>query len=524
MAEILKKRWFQLVAVLVFIGVFVVVMKFVSREPVKEAPEIAFEVKYSEKKPPIQITNLQMQAAMNRRKMRLVATQGRISAADNENIMLYVYKSMLNDTLLTIFAKEEGVIVTPEDLEQKRQELLKRLETKTPPGAPGTAQKPELTPSQKLQYLWSTLGFRSEEEFLEDVKKEILEEKLSRHLFPENSYTVSDQDINDYIPRVAIQQIVLTFNKDKPATAEINFADRKVWDRARKIYEQLKSGADFTEMAKKYSQEEFAANGGFLGYVNKRSVVDEFWRVASGMNKGEISEPFETQFGIHILKCLDRREPDDPAFSNLRKITKKLILIRKRKADFVGWFYRRQRELEENNMIVLYNPVLKANKLRNMGKFDEAIEEYRKAIELDKETAPYYHIDIAMIYTYKRQYTESLRELRIATEIAPTDPMLYYSLGVAYMEVGEHDKALGEFKKASDNSKLNYSLHAQLEKIYTQLGLLEEADHEHDLYIKAIEILGGGQPGASSVGSMFKSQEYRMPGTIGETPQSVRPQ
>jgi tetratricopeptide (TPR) repeat protein len=511
MGEILKARWFQVIAVLVLIISFVVIFMMMSRTPVKEEPNIAANIDG------VKITNLEFQVAVNRRLLRIISTQGSVSSADKESIMLSVFKGLMNDTMLRVFAKEEGVSVTPAELERKKQDLIKMLGGKN--GLAAATEDPyaksqieqELTPEGRYKQLWTSLGFRTEEEFLKDLETEVLEDKLSQHLYPENSYTVTDAEISEYIPVGEYQQIVLGIDPSQPAGMEINFSTRKVWDRAREIYGQLKSGADFAQMAKRYSQEAaYASNGGYIGYINKRSVVPQFWAVASTMQPGEISEPFETPFGIHILKCLDRRDPNDPMFKDIRLFSRKVALVRKRKSDFVGWFYRRFRELEESNKIILYSPTLLANKLRNMGEFDAAVDEYRKAIETDSEGAPYYHIDISLIYSRQRKYDEALRELRIATEQAPTDPLLFFALGEAYMEVGEHEKALSEFAKASDMSKLNYDLHDRLEKIYTQLGLMKEADHEHELYVKAIQILSTGS-GAMAPGSMFMNQEYRLP-------------
>jgi tetratricopeptide (TPR) repeat protein len=519
MVGILKKRWFQFLGVIVFIAAFALIMKLVNRGPDVAPPDIAAEI--AGKK----ITSFQLQVAVNRRMIRQMSTKGSVSAADKEDILLSVFKTLLNDTLLEVFSEQEGVKITDEDRRKKKQGILDALGKK--PVAVDSANPPDqrskdATALEKYEFLWSSQGFRTEDEFLKDLDKEILEEKLSEHLFPEKSYTVSDQEINDYIPTVELQQIYLTYDRSKPQGMEINFSDRKTWDLARNIYAQLKAGADFAQLAKKYSQEiPFNKNGGYIGYVNKRSVVADFWNVASVMKPGEISEPFETQYGIHILKCLNSKRPDDPVFAEYRKVLKRVVLIRKQKSDFGAWFYKQMRSLQEKDKIVLYNHVLKANMLRNMGKFDEAVEEYRKAIASDKEGAPYYHIDVSMIYSKQRKYNEALKELRTATELAPTDPLLFYSLGEAYMEVGENDKGLAEFQKASEMGKLNYELHAQLEKVYTQLGLFDLAQKEHEMYLKAMDILSGGR-GEQSPGSMFKAPEYRLPETAAPAPDSVR--
>ena len=78
-----------------------------------------------------------------------------------------------------------------------------------------------------------------------------------------------------------------------------------------KFYE-IKSQAiqnnNFSSYAKKYSLDTVSAiRGGSLGWIEKRLVVPEFGSVMSNLEIGEISEPFKTQYGWHILYLEDKR-------------------------------------------------------------------------------------------------------------------------------------------------------------------------------------------------------------------------
>jgi peptidyl-prolyl cis-trans isomerase SurA len=74
------------------------------------------------------------------------------------------------------------------------------------------------------------------------------------------------------------------------------------------IRNQLIAGADFHEMAKKYSEDPTAGqNGGELGTVGRGSMVAPYEAMAFKLKKGEISPPFESAFGFHIMQLLDRR-------------------------------------------------------------------------------------------------------------------------------------------------------------------------------------------------------------------------
>ena len=100
-------------------------------------------------------------------------------------------------------------------------------------------------------------------------------------------------------------------------------------DEARKkideIYDKLTAGADFSALAKEFSQDPgSASNGGELGWFDYGRMVKEFQDVAFGLKEiGEISKPFRTQFGFHIVKLLGKR-PFAPFEEKRQEIETKL--------------------------------------------------------------------------------------------------------------------------------------------------------------------------------------------------------
>lgn len=78
------------------------------------------------------------------------------------------------------------------------------------------------------------------------------------------------------------------------------------------LYSAIKNGADFTKLAIRVSQDPGSArNGGKMDqWVQRGAFVQPFDNVAFSLQKGEVSEPVETSFGLHIIKMDDRKQFD----------------------------------------------------------------------------------------------------------------------------------------------------------------------------------------------------------------------
>lgn len=66
--------------------------------------------------------------------------------------------------------------------------------------------------------------------------------------------------------------------------------------------------ADFADLARRYSEDGSAKEGGDLGWAGPHKFVPEFQAVLDHLQPGEISEPVASRFGIHLIQLLERRE------------------------------------------------------------------------------------------------------------------------------------------------------------------------------------------------------------------------
>ena len=106
-----------------------------------------------------------------------------------------------------------------------------------------------------------------------------------------------------YRDETHVRHILLKPSEIRSAEATLTLATR--------LYERLRSGEDFAQVAKQFSEDPGSAlNGGDLNWIDPNSLVPAFREEMARTAIGELSQPFESQFGWHVLQVLDRRSTD----------------------------------------------------------------------------------------------------------------------------------------------------------------------------------------------------------------------
>lgn len=120
------------------------------------------------------------------------------------------------------------------------------------------------------------------------------------------------------------------------------------------LYTRLQKGEDFAVIASTFSNDPgSAANGGSLGWVSPGVMVPEFEAKMKETPKGEISKPFQSQFGWHILQVTDTRQ-QDMTQEVQERMARQLLGERQFDTELDSWL----REIRNNAFVDIKDPAL----------------------------------------------------------------------------------------------------------------------------------------------------------------------
>lgn len=163
--------------------------------------------------------------------------------------------------------------------------------------------------------------------------------QISKDLEKEfNKISVSNKDVLSYYskkPEYRTAHILLRM-RAQPSKEEKQEAQK----RADKIYKELQKDSDkFAELANKYSQSTNAKSGGDIGFQPAVMLAPEYFEAINGRESGYISKPVRTQFGIHVIKILSKKN-----YKNINKTFYKKVLYDGKKDQIVKKYFRNLRK------------------------------------------------------------------------------------------------------------------------------------------------------------------------------------
>lgn len=193
-----------------------------------------------------------------------------------------VLESMINDQLILWQAKEHNIVLEAEEF----NEAISQLEQYH-------GGKDALETYLKQQSF-------DREDFEAQVKDQLIISKFKEKLT--SDVKVTDDEVKKYYDE----------NKEmfELPSPEIRASHILVdtEDEAKEILAKIKDGADFEELAKKYSKDPGSKElGGDLGYFAEGKMVPEFEEAAFALKPGEVSEIVKSEYGYHIIKVTGKR-------------------------------------------------------------------------------------------------------------------------------------------------------------------------------------------------------------------------
>ncbi len=199
-----------------------------------------------------------------------------------------VLSEMINNSLVAQEAKKAGVEVTQEKVDEEMAKIKQNL-------------------GDQFEYTLSMYG----------MTEESLRTTLYQNLL---AYEISTKDIV-----VTDEQIAKDYEENKdyylePAQVKASHILVRTKEEAQAVLDELKKGADFVELAKARSIDTGTAeNGGDLGYFGSGQMVEVFEKAAFALAPGQLSGIVESEYGFHVILCVDKKAEYMPTLEAARE-------------------------------------------------------------------------------------------------------------------------------------------------------------------------------------------------------------
>jgi peptidyl-prolyl cis-trans isomerase SurA len=243
-----------------------------------------------------------------------------INAGDRD-----VLEQFVTDKLLEAEVREAGIVITDDDVTRyidqvKQNNSLSDADLKVALGREG------MTPAAYRA------SVKSEME-----KSEIIDRQVRRKV------NITDEDVERYYKlnaknyraneRARIRHILLALAENAPPERV-----QSAMATAKDVYQRIAAGEDFAALAREYSEGAGRAEGGEIGWVNRGTLISGIEEVAfEKLSVGQVSEPFRTSMGVHIVKLEGREAGGALPLSSVASRIKEELLKKTLEERFAKW-------------------------------------------------------------------------------------------------------------------------------------------------------------------------------------------
>lgn len=174
-------------------------------------------------------------------------------------------------------------------------------------------------------------GDSEKQQILDDIADQIRQDRLNHRIteaVPAPSEKAVQNHYKKHVDQFTIPELVNAAHIVKHPGPDCDLEGAK--EQIDTIYEQLKAGTPFEELASQHS--DCPENAGSLGFFPRGRMVPAFEEVAFSLPEGAYSEPFQTEFGWHIAKVIKKQASTVCPLDDVRQVIVRDLMQQARQA------------------------------------------------------------------------------------------------------------------------------------------------------------------------------------------------
>jgi len=344
------------------------------------------------------------------------------SFLNEDQIKMYTLEYLINQELIKQEIEKRKISVSDQEVE----ELLGEIKAYN-----------QIDSEEELEMLIYQTGAGDLKGLKKMLRELLAEQKLYGVLGKEANLEVTEEELVASYEELEVAHILIATSSE---VSEEPLSEAEALKKAEEVYQKLKEGADFAELAKEYSDDTSNKDqGGSLGRTTidyfKNAFVPEFVEAALQLEVGEYTAPVKTQYGYHIITLLDKKLAQGELWEKEKEKLKEDLLANKFLATKKNEWLQEQRQ--KHAKIEILDPALLGYHLAQEEKWAEAAIAYENAIK-------------------DKRYKKNLNT--------------FLSLATAYQNSENYPAALGVFERLPKDLKDKYEVYLAKADVYQAIG------------------------------------------------------
>jgi peptidyl-prolyl cis-trans isomerase SurA len=291
---------------------------------------------------PYTLSNLALYAKTKMSRDFPTGNLNKINASDRE-----VLEQFITEKLLESEAREAGIRISDEEVNRYIDEIKKRNRLSDDDLKTALSREGQTIESYRA-------SVKSELEKSEIVNRQVAKKVNITNEDVERYYKLNASKFRSE-DRVRLRHILFSL----PETAAPDQV-QEVTEKSTEVYNRIVAGGDFAELAREFSQGAGQAEGGDIGWVKRGTLVPGIEQVAfEKLSVGQVSAPFRTRMGVHIVKLEARENGAILPLSTVAPKIKEELQSKALEERFVRWLktdLRRKHRVDVRLTGVVFKP------------------------------------------------------------------------------------------------------------------------------------------------------------------------